>query len=819
MAERKETTVWINELHYEDFGWDENEGVEVAGPAGTNLNGWKLTFYDGSGKPYKTTPLKGRLPNLQAGMGTLFFYAPYIHNGKSGVCLSNKQGDLVQFLSYEGQITGAEGIAAGVKSENLPVKESGFSSRRSSLQLQGQGNVYEDFAWTGPIARNPGGVNSKQKFVRRPTSGPFSIEPHLANNKKRHHTEEYELDYLVVRRGFEFTIKVSFPGDDVELILKDIPDKENAVTIPVTKEAPKDKSKPYAYYTEKAEHSGEISLCVPSDYPIGIFSLKATSDGQKTEEGFYIIVMFNPWNDQDSVYMEDEKQRYEYVLEDNGLIWVGSANHNGPRAWNFAQFSAKSVLASMRLLWALPYAKRNDPIIVCRHMSAMVNSNDEDGVLVGNWSGKYDDGTSPSQWTGSEDILDQYYVKEESVKYGQCWVFSGVLTTVCRAIGIPCRSVTNFDSAHDTNMNRTVDKFYDADYNADASRTSDSIWNFHVWNDVFMKRPDIGNEYNGWQALDATPQERSEGIYKTGPCPLVGIKEGDKNVKYDSEFIYAEVNADINHYLVQEDGSTKLIKKITSHVGKQLSTKQVGRDRLNEITDQYKHTEGTKEERAAHQGGEEGEEGELDVSMTVGKAVCGETVSLSVTISKRDGAKPETRRADVSVHISVVSYTGKAKEQVLTKNAKMTISDTDTFTVNIEEKTYRKFLDDDCYFQAWAVVKFDTDEMDIVTKDFDFEMPEVVVTADGDFVVGKKTVITVTATNPLDVPLTDVTASIEGARILHRTLVLMDKIAPHSTGSCELSITPTMKGEKNIAVSIESKELIGMNTFLHVDVI
>lgn len=59
-----------------------------------------------------------------------------------------------------------------------------------------------------------------------------------------------------------------------------------------------------------------------------------------------------------------------------------------------------------------------------------MNSNDWDqGVLVGKWKGKYDGGTSPSMWTGSVAILEEYMKSKRSVKYGQCWVFSGVLTT------------------------------------------------------------------------------------------------------------------------------------------------------------------------------------------------------------------------------------------------------------------------------------------------------------------------------------------------------------------------------------------------------
>lgn len=86
---------------------------------------------------------------------------------------------------------------------------------------------------------------------------------------------------------------------------------------------------------------------------------------------------------------------------------------------------------------------------------------------------------------------------------------------VCRALGLPCRSVTNFVSAHDTNGSLTVDKFFDEEGNELEKHErpdggTDSIWNYHVWNDVWMARPDLPSGYGGWQAIDATPQEESD---------------------------------------------------------------------------------------------------------------------------------------------------------------------------------------------------------------------------------------------------------------------------------------------------------------------
>lgn len=104
---------------------------------------------------------------------------------------------------------------------------------------------------------------------------------------------------------------------------------------------------------------------------------------------------------------------------------------------------------------------RSNVVKVARAVSAMVNSHDDNGLLVGNWSGNYGDGLAPWQWTGSATILEKYLqTGGEPVKFGQCWVFAGVTTTVLRTLGIPARTVSNFVSAHDTDDSLTVDKFF-----------------------------------------------------------------------------------------------------------------------------------------------------------------------------------------------------------------------------------------------------------------------------------------------------------------------------------------------------------------------
>lgn len=44
-----------------------------------------------------------------------------------------------------------------------------------------------------------------------------------------------------------------------------------------------------------------------------------------------------------------------------------------------------------------------------------------------------------------------------------------------RLLGIPCRVITNYQSAHDNNRNLIID-VYHADYGVRAKESKDSVW-------------------------------------------------------------------------------------------------------------------------------------------------------------------------------------------------------------------------------------------------------------------------------------------------------------------------------------------------------
>jgi hypothetical protein len=156
--------IWINEFHYKNMGTDSGEFIEIAGPAGFDLSICTIELYNGTtGTNYQTIPLSGIIPNQSNGVGTLSFLAPGMQNGPADGIAIVKAGLVIQFLSYEGILTGNTGPANGITSTDIGVQESKTTTQIGfSLQLKGTGNKYGDFIWNAPTAESPGTLNAGQ---------------------------------------------------------------------------------------------------------------------------------------------------------------------------------------------------------------------------------------------------------------------------------------------------------------------------------------------------------------------------------------------------------------------------------------------------------------------------------------------------------------------------------------------------------------------------------------------------------------------------------------------------------------------------------
>uniref|UniRef100_A0A3Q3Q407 Protein-glutamine gamma-glutamyltransferase 2 n=1 Tax=Monopterus albus TaxID=43700 RepID=A0A3Q3Q407_MONAL len=436
----------------------------------------------------------------------------------------------------------------------------------------------------------------------------------IKSNISTHHTHLNGDKHLIVRRGQPFIITLHLkPGRFVCLASGftlyissgPLPREESGTKVSFSlRDSTVDTEWSASAINDPSGNTVSLSISSSPDSPIGIYSLILDQNGHKTGLGQFIL-LFNAWCPRDAVYMGSETKRQEYVLSQHGQIYRGTYKHIKGTPWNFGQFEPGILDICLKILDENPKfvsdadkdcSARRNPIYVTRVLSAMINSNNDSGVLVGKW-GEVSEGVHPGKWVGSGAILRQW-AKSGPVRYGQCWVFAAVACTVSRALGIPCRVVTNFRSAHDTDANLVIENLY----GEDGERISnDSIWNFHVWVDSWMTRPDLGPEFDGWQTSDPTPQETSDGVFCCGPASLRAIRKGELTKKYDAPFIFAEVNADVVDLVRMSDGQIVKFSGSTKSVGRCISTKAVGSDERHDITHQYKYPEGSKKERQVYE--------------------------------------------------------------------------------------------------------------------------------------------------------------------------------------------------------------------------
>jgi len=125
----------FSEIHYDNTGTDTGEAIEVSGPAGTDLSGWRIVLYNGA--PYSSTTLSGSIPATCGSRGVVVLSYPTngIQNGSpDGMALVDGSGVLVEFLSYEGTFAAIGGLANGVLSTDIIAFEESTSPIGQSLQ-------------------------------------------------------------------------------------------------------------------------------------------------------------------------------------------------------------------------------------------------------------------------------------------------------------------------------------------------------------------------------------------------------------------------------------------------------------------------------------------------------------------------------------------------------------------------------------------------------------------------------------------------------------------------------------------------------------
>ncbi|XP_048253549.1 annulin-like [Haliotis rufescens] len=721
------------------------------------------------------------------------------------------------------------------------------------------------------------------------------VNLHIKENTEAHHTNMYQCTgdqrrhparmkpELVIRRGQEFLMTVLFdrPCDpkqsDLTLTFnlgedyKPHTKLSSTMKVKVGANASYSRTKWGATCVGQDATSLTLAIFVPAHTPVGEweFSITAVVEAKEDCEVIWqythnedVAIIFNPWCREDVVYLDDEDWRKEAVLNDSGPQYSGSVSRMAASSWFYGQFEDGILEVALHLV-RRAFGFEATPAMgsaarVVKALTQIVNAPDDDGVLMGNWSGEYEGGTRPTKWNGSVKILRQYMDTAKPVKYGQCWVFAGVLITVCRALGIPCRGVTSYNTAHNMDMTSLAVDYVqmknESGYWCEIS--DDSVWSYHVWGEVWMRRPDLDprGEYDGWQVVDPTPQERSNGIYTCGPCPVRAVKEGDVRVDDDVGFIFAEVNADrvqwrenqLTETLVECGRSKNFAgKEIITHrpTGRPYRGASIrsygGPQKLEryDITHTYKYEEGSKKEEVVLQKMERAfqrlsgvnnsdiyntdyiTKGTDDIKIEIediGDVFVGRDFQFSVHVKNTGSHMRSVKRLVLKVLYKTYfgAITGQAQGKEF-ESFQVTPGQSETFIMKMDSTVSWIREKDDLHFHIKAVAEIDDDENPVSEQtSFLLRQPNIRLLGPTSCHVDDDLDVTVTFTNPLPVTLTNCQVDIEGSLSCEHTTQDIFAIPDIPSGSTWKSVLhmkphpyPRRKQMRDFSIGLESTQL------------
>ncbi|XP_047471047.1 hemocyte protein-glutamine gamma-glutamyltransferase-like isoform X3 [Penaeus chinensis] len=595
-----------------------------------------------------------------------------------------------------------------------------------------------------------------------------------------------------------------------------------------------------------------LQVHIPATCPVGVWRCvvetatrnypKARTQYRAPEDMF---VIFNPFCRDDAVYMENDAQRSEFVMNDTGKVYLGGSKNTHGRPWVYGQFDDCVLPAACVLLEMsrLTHAERGNPVKVSRALCAMIQSSrnhrrdyeDTDGMLEPYYEDDHRGGQNPHLWTGSVKIIEEFLWQGATpVKFGHCWVMSALLTTFLRTLGMSARPTTVITSAHETQdtltIDRYVDRFGDIIERGPGRDQPDAVWAFHTWCDVWMTRPDLPSGYSGWQALDpARSYFRDRYSNGCGPSSAEAVKKGDVGYSYETSALFSALNTFVRYFYEDDDsewGYTHY-RQYRFPMCRSIMTKAVGRHDddgegdCEDVTKTYKDMERSEPERFTvfnacrgmrkdHVYYDYQDQGSYDVTFELvdpQRVAAGQ--SMTVTLQVHNNSS-ETRTVQATISTRSAFYTGVMGAHLKRVTGQFTLAggQRDTLTLRLDASEYQDRLVDMGFIKVTASGFVNENKQSYIDEhDFQFEKPRMSIEV-AECQVGQECTATFSFSNPLDVPLTDCFFSMEvGGACRPRTMRVNREVRPRETFTYTQTFVPRRSGDRRLVAAFTSRQL------------
>ncbi|OCT60524.1 hypothetical protein XELAEV_180465481mg, partial [Xenopus laevis] len=380
--------------------------------------------------------------------------------------------------------------------------------------------------------------------------------------------------------------------------------------------------------------------------------------------------------------------------------------------------------------------------------------------------------------------------------------------------------------------------------------------NFHAWVEGWFKRQDLGSRYDGWQILDATPQEPSGGSYRLGPTSQKAVKEGDVNLPFDGPFVLAEVNADRVSYSRMWDGSLSTLYTDTYSVGQYISTKAVGTFFRHDVTNEYKYPEGSKEERdmfqkaqtllarpitlasirlngresfhssaplratlAEESSVQEAPKPEITGAFNIsGEPQVGEDFTVTLKLKNPSSGK---KQVNAKWCLTAIVYNRTPVKEILNGSQSVTLAPNEEKAIEIpvQYSQYENAITPDNMIQATAVCLEENGGSLLVDSVITLKNPPLQLKVTQRVVLGKTVTVNIIFTNPISENITKCVAILEGSGVLKKPFrVTLPNLKANQRVTTEVELTPYRKGKRGIIVGFSCDKFSDVKGFQTIDV-
>nr|XP_019580941.1 PREDICTED: erythrocyte membrane protein band 4.2 [Rhinolophus sinicus] len=677
-----------------------------------------------------------------------------------------------------------------------------------------------------------------------------SCDFQAARNNEEHHTKDISSRRLIVRRGQPFSIRLHFRAPvhaflpalkKVALITQtgEQPSKANGTqaTFPISSLG--DQKWWSAMVEERDTQSWTISVTTPSDAVIGHYSLLLQVSGRKPRLLGQFTLLFNPWVRGDAVFLENEAQRREYVLNQNGLIYLGTADCIQEECWDFGQFEGDALDLSLGLLSRDKQVEEwSNPVYVARVLGNSLHALKEKNVLPTPQIQAAQEGSLRNKRRGSMPILRQWLTDHRRPVYDdQAWVSAAVACTVLRCLGIPARVVTTFASAQGTGGGLLVDEYYSEEGLQNGEGQRGRIWIFQTSTECWMTRPALPQGYDGWQILYPSASIGGGVLRDCDLVPVRAVKEGTLGLTPAVSDLFAAVNASCMVWKCCEDGTLELTNSNTKYVGNNISTKGVGSDRCEDITQNYKYPKGSlqekevlervQKERLEHEEDSEIHPPSLETAdplylflETPGSLPLGGDMQLSVILVNPSDQEKEVQLA---IGVQAMYYNGIVAAQLWKTQLSLTLSANlvRRITTSLSSSDFERSPPENSFLRLTVMATHSTSSLScFAQEDIAICRPCLVVKMPEAAEQYQPLKASVSIYNSLDATMKDCIISILGRGLIHRERrYRLSSVRPGSTLHTQFLFTPTKVGLQRLTVEMDCNMFQNLTNYKSVTVV